>query len=89
LLFVISLLLFGLFCETGYRKYHANFSWSYMFCLSILFLCSTIVFLRWTSDIPKNVRAFRLKFFFCSMAFLFHLFSGIFYLIHLTSGKHF
>lgn len=88
-LFVISLLIFGLFCESGHRKYHANFAWTYIFCLNILFVYSAIVFLRWVSETEKKNRLFRLKLFFCNMVFLLHFFSGIYYLVHLTSGKHF
>lgn len=86
-LFIVGLFIFGFLCETGHRRGHANFAWTYMFCLNILFIYSTIVFLRWISDIPKDNRAFQIKLFLCSMTFLIHFFSGIYYVGYLMSGR--
>ena len=86
ILFIVSLLIFGLLCETGVRKNHGNFAWTYMSCLNILFVYSTIVFLRWVSDIPKNARFFQIKTFLCGSVFLFHLLSGLYYVGYLISG---
>ena len=89
LLLGIGLLIFALLCETGHRKNHGNFGWTYISCLNILFVYSAIVFLRWASDKPKNVRWFQLKFSFCSLIFLLHLFSGIYYLATIACGIHY
>jgi hypothetical protein len=86
ILFIIGLLIFGLLCETGYRRNHGNFGWTYMFCLNILFLYSTIAFLRWIADIHKKTRAFKIVLYICFLVFLLHLFSGIYYVKYLLSG---
>lgn len=88
LLFIIGFLFFGFLCESWPRKYHANFVWGYMYCLHILFVYSTVSFLRWMSDTPNNIRAFQLKFHFCNLIFLFHLLSGIYYIRYLMAGHH-
>lgn len=85
-LFIVGLLIFGLLFETGHRKNHANFSWTYMSCLNILFIFSTIAFLRWVSGIREKSRVFRVKIFICVSVFLLHLVSGIYYMGYLLSG---
>jgi hypothetical protein len=86
ILFIIGFLISGILCETGHREGHANFIWTYMFCLNILFIYSTIAFLRWVVDVQENTRLFQLKIFFCISTFLLHFFSGIYYVGYLISG---
>ena len=88
ILFVIGLLIFGLLSETGERKFDGNFSWTYMFCLNILFVFSTVSFLRYISDIPRKTRTVQIKNFLCNSIFLLHIFSGIYYVIYLVSGHY-
>jgi hypothetical protein len=85
-LFIIGLLIFGLLCESGHRKNHANFAWTYMTCLNILFIYSTVAFLSWASNATIKAKAFQVKFFLCSSLFIVHLFCGIYYFIYLLSG---
>ncbi|MDH4203070.1 MAG: hypothetical protein OEV87_09255 [Phycisphaerae bacterium] len=86
ILFIVGLLIFGLLCETGHRKNHANFAWTYMSCLNILFVYSAIRFLRWASDAQEKNGSFQIKTFVCVSVFLFHFFSGIYYVAYLMSG---
>jgi hypothetical protein len=89
LLFILGLFIFGFLNETGGRKSHANFCWTYMFCLNVLFIYSTVVFLQWSSRISMTNRLSRLQLSFCSIIFLLHLFSGLYYIGYLISGHHF
>jgi hypothetical protein len=58
MLFIISFLMFGLLSETGGRRTDANFAWTYMYGLNILFISSTISFWDWIADMPKQNRVF-------------------------------
>ncbi|MBM4056267.1 MAG: hypothetical protein FJ264_16680 [Planctomycetes bacterium] len=86
ILFIIGLLIFGLLCESGHRKNNGNFGWTHMFCLNILFIYSTIAFLRWVADVQDKNRLFQMKLFLCVSVFLLHFFSGIYYVRYLISG---
>ena len=86
ILFVAGFLIFGLLYETGPRKNHGNFGWTYMACLNILFIYSTIAFLQWVSEVHKKTRTFQIRIFICVSVFLLHLVSGIYYIGYLLSG---
>lgn len=85
-LFFAALLIFSLLRETGGRERHANFAWTYMFCLNILMIFSTVFFLRVIHQVPENGKMFRIKLLISNSAFCLHLFSGIYYIGYLASG---
>lgn len=86
LLLVIGLAISVFLCETGGRAAHANFIWTYMFCLNILFICSTISLLRWISDAPKQTLPSSTGQSLCILFFLLHLYSGLYYVSYLIDG---
>jgi len=87
ILFLFAFLISGLLCETGHRAGHANFIWTYMFALNILFIYSTIAFLRWASETQKVTPSSQIRVSVCISVFLLHLFSGIYYVGYLVSGR--
>lgn len=86
MLLIVGLAIAGFLCETGRRTTHANFIWTYMFCLNIVFIYSAVAFLRWVSNGHEKTGGFYVKFMLCIVAFSLHLLSGIYYLGYLSFG---
>jgi len=75
--FLIALLIYILFFETGERAYHGNFSWQTIVCNYILFLTSTIFLIR---QATSKVRAGR-KLKIVVLIFLAHVFTGLLFIL--------
>ena len=86
ILFAIGLVIAGMLCETGPRRTHVNFIWTYMFCLNILFLYCTMTFLRRMAEYSQYSRTLKLKLIFGTIVFLAHLYSGMYYFEFLLQG---
>jgi hypothetical protein len=85
-----------LLAEGGERLAHANFTWSTISALYILFIMSVIFFIQRLKETPVTLPAFttgltqqfpdRARVFLCSLAFGLHVVSGLnWYYIHRTA----
>jgi len=79
---ILSILLYAFFAQSGKQYFHANFSWSYMITMSLLYVFSIIKFITEYHLIPIYKR-----YLLSSILFLQTL-VGVYYFINILQGKN-
>ena len=78
----ISIIYYTLFAQTGRFYSHANFSWSYMIAMSLLYLFSIVRFFTIYYDLSKFKRYTLL------ILLMVQTLIGIYYLVHMLMGQN-
>lgn len=81
---LVAIVIFSVFAESGFYKYHANFSWQLIISSYILFMVCTTSFLGQIKEY-----GLQLKDYLVIVGFLAHLFCGIEYLIYYSNTLYF
>ena len=83
--YLVSMLMFLLFYEKGFRMLHANFSWGYMHGMFFVFMVTLVLVIK------NTVRWFKTKKFIFVLAewgvLLFHLVCGVNFFVYALQGK--
>ena len=80
IMFIISILIYSLFAESGHRYYDGNFAWTMHITYHILFVFSVIEFLKGYQALNDW------KKYLLSITLSLHILSGLFYLGKILSG---
>jgi len=83
IMFIISLIIYSLFAESGLRYSDGNFAWSMHIAYHILFLFSTIEFIK-GYDLLVSWEKHLL-----SIVLSLHILSGLYYFVQILNGQHY
>ncbi|MCK5535354.1 MAG: hypothetical protein KAI79_00930 [Bacteroidales bacterium] len=83
IMFIISVIIYSVFAESGHRYHDGNFSWSMHIAYHIFFLFSTVEFLKGYNHLSTW------KKYLLSITFSLHIISGLFYFGRILSGFHY
>lgn len=80
--YIIAMLIYFLLAEKGFRMYHGNFSWGYLFAMFLMFFVSIEEFFlkKKTAPIYNKIGW---------VLFILHLISGIYYLSVISTGHNY
>jgi phosphatidylglycerophosphate synthase len=76
-----GILMAATLAEAGRRYHHANFIWSYRISQQLIFVFSTVEFLRWKKEAPRNF-----WFWLTAGVLALHIVSGMVYIGRIWSG---